>query len=170
MKRLLVLGLLLVLAGCASDPALLLSGGTGTARATIGSPSRTVVSFVQLRPGDRLELLSADGVGSLDGTDVQFFFSPPVVSSNGDRTIGELLEPFPGASFAADPGASPGPDNTVGIVAQMTPRTAGVFQLTSVRVHLRLNGGAPEVREVALSWTVCAADPAPVMCDTPASP
>lgn len=171
MNRLFILAVLLLVAGCASDPYPLLSGGTGTAWTSVGRPVRTVALFLQPRPGDRVKLLSAEPIGSLAGADVAFFFfSPPVVSADGTRTIGETLEPRSGASFAAAPGAAPGPDNTVGIVVELTPRVAGVFELTSVRLHLRLNSGSEEVKAESLSFTVCAPDPAPTFCVVPSSP
>ena len=167
MKRLLALPLPVILAGCSGDPYPLLSppGASSWAPAAIGMPVRSVVLDLQPRPGDRVEIIGAEAVGTLTGTDVRFYFSPPVVGSDGTRTIGERLEPLAGARVAVDAVASPGPDNDVGIVMELTPRTAGTFSVTGIRLHFRLNGGPEQVKEgISQLFTVCAADPAPANC------
>ena len=78
---------------------------------------------------------------------------------------GEQLEPLAGASFSVDPRASAGPDNDLGIVAVLTPRVAGTFTLTGVRLRFRLNGGSEQTKESAMTFTVCAADPGPPSTD-----
>lgn len=81
--------------------------------------------------------------------------------------IGEALEPLAGAVIETTATASAGPENTVGIVAEMTPTSAGTYQLTSVRLRFRVNGGGNQVREgISVRWTVCADDPGP-KCEPP---
>ena len=60
---------------------------------------------------------------------------------------------------------SPGPENTVGIVAELTADRPGSYTLTSIRLRYRLNGGPEQVREgIDVVWTVCADEPAPASC------
>ena len=158
MKPLLVLPLLVILAGCSADPYPLRSppGASSWSPAAIGMPVRSVVLYLEPRPGDRVELIGAEAVGTLTGADVRFYFSPPVVGSDGSRTIGEKLESLAGARVAVNAGASPGPDNDVGIVMELTPRTAGTFSVTGIRLHFRLNSGSEHVKEgISQLFTVC---------------
>jgi hypothetical protein len=167
MKRLLAVPLLVVLAGCSTDPYPLLSppGASTWNPAAIGTPVRNVVLYLQPRPGDRVEIIGAEAVGTLAGTDVRFYFSPPVLRADGSRLIGDKLEPLVGASVAVDPHASPGPDNDVGIVLELTAKTTGTFSVTAIRLHFRLNGGPEQVKEgISKLFTLCAADPAPKDC------
>jgi hypothetical protein len=167
MKRFVALPLLVVLAGCSADPYPLLSppGASMRAPGAVGTPVRDVVLYLQPRPGDRVEVISAEAVGTLTGADVRFYFSPPVLGADGSRTIGDRLEPLAGASVTVDSRASPGPDNDVGIVIELTPRTTGTFSVTGIRLHFRLNGGPEQVKEgITELLTVCAADPAPTNC------
>ena len=91
------------------------------------------------------------------------FLSRAVIDAAGDRVIGEAREPLEGAVIEAPAGAAPGPDHTVGIVAEMTPEQAGTYQLTGIRLRFRTNGGVEQVREgISTLWTVCAADPSPL--------
>jgi hypothetical protein len=126
-----------------------------------------VVLNLELRPGDRIELLGGEAIGLPAAVQPTMYLSRPVLHANGDRVIGEALEPLAGAVIEAPASASPGPENTVGIVAEITPTTPGTYQLTSVRLRFRVNGGGERVREgISTSWTVCADDPAP-SCDPP---
>jgi len=177
MKRLFAVTLLTIavtllpiaMAACASaDPYPLLPGGSSWAPTTIGTPVRGVALYVQPRPGDQVELVSAEPIGTLSGAEVRFYFSKPVISADGTRTIGEDLQPLGGASVSVDPNASAGPENAVGVVAEITPRTAGTFSLTGVRLHFRLNGGREQAKEETGPFlTVCADNLAPVDCAPP---
>lgn len=123
----------------------------------LDAPTQAVVLYLELRPGDRIELLGGETIGLPAAVRPTLYLSRPVLYANGDRVIGEALEPL----------ASPGPENTGGIVAEMTPTTAGTYQLTSVRLWFRVNGGGEQVREgISTTWTVCADDPAP-RCEPP---
>jgi hypothetical protein len=167
MTWLAALALLVILAGCSADPYPLLSppGASSWSPAAIGMPVRSVVLYLERRPGDQVEVIGAEAVGTLTGTDVRFYFSPPVAGSDGTTTIGDRLEPLAGARVAVDAGASPGPANGVGIVMELTPRTAGTFSVTGIRLHFRLNGGPEKVKEgISQFFTVCAADVAPTNC------
>ncbi|HYI67888.1 MAG TPA: hypothetical protein VEW95_13285 [Candidatus Limnocylindrales bacterium] len=168
-----MIGLMLVAAvtGCSmltSDPYPLPSGPPNagmTAPAAVGSGVPGVVLFLTPRPGDRIELLSAEPIGVAAGADVRFFFSPPVLHPNGDKVIGEDLQELSGATFSNETGIE-GPDSMVGIVAEITAREPGRYQLTAVRLHYRVNGGDEQVREgIDTTLTVCADDPKPASCE-----
>jgi hypothetical protein len=166
------IGVLLLVAGCTADPYALPTGTDHNDQrnpVSVGHPSEAVVIYLQVRPGDRLELLSAEPASSIDGATVTFFLSRPVHHDTGENVIGEKLEELRGAVVTAvAPSASP--ENTVGIVAQMTPSRAGRYELDSVRLRYRVNGGSERVTEgIDVAWTVCADDPAPTDCPEPES-
>jgi hypothetical protein len=156
-----------VAAGCTTDPYPLHAGPPHAGQlnpAQVGSPTQAVVLFIEIRPGDRLEFMRAEPIGVGDGASVTFHFSPPILQSNGDRLTGSSLEPLEG-TIADAATSSVGPDNTVGIVAELTADRPGRYTLTSVRLHYRLNGGPEQVREgIDVVWTVCADDAAPTPC------
>ena len=166
MRRFVALLVVLVVAGCSADSYPLLPQGSSEWHpAAIGSPVRGVVLYLQPRPGDRIELIGAEPVGILTGAKTHFYFSPPVLDPGGSNTIGEKLLPLAGATVTVDSGASPGPNNDVGIVVEMTAMKAGTYTLTGVRLHYRLNGGPEQVKEGITSlFTLCADDPAPENC------
>jgi len=123
-----------------------------------------VVLTLTIRPGDRIELLSAEPVGVGDAATVSFLLSRPVFHPNGDSVIGEEVETVNGAQLASV-SASPGPANEVGIVAEATAVRPGRYELTSVRLRYRLNGGAEQVGDgIDVTWTICVDDPAPTTC------
>jgi hypothetical protein len=168
MKRFLALSMLFAIAGCTSDSYPLPSGpgSSVTAPTKIGMPVPTVVIFMEPRPGDRIEFVSAEPVGTLGDTIVRFFFSPAIIAADGSHIVGEKLEPLAGASVSVDRNAPAGGESSVGIVAELTPNSAGTFTLTNVRLHYRLNGGSEQVNEgLSVVFTICAADPAPASCE-----
>lgn len=132
--------------------------------AAVGQAVPAVVAFIQVRPGDRIELVGAEALGLADGAAVEFLFAPPVFGADGSPTIGDRLEPLAGA--VAEPvSASPGPVNSVGIVARVTAAKPGRYVLTGVRLRYRLNGSAEQTKEgIDVIFTVCADDPAPADC------
>ena len=133
----------------------------------LGKPAQAVVLYLQLKPGDRIELLGGEPIGLPAAVKPTLYLSRPVLHSGGERVIGEAMEPLAGAVVEAPATISPGPDNTVGIVAEVTPTAAGTYRLDAVRLRFRINGGGEQVREgITTIWTVCAADPAPA-CDPP---
>lgn len=133
----------------------------------LGKPTQAVVLSLELRPGDRVELLGGETIGLPAAVRPTLYLSRPVLHANGDRVTGEVLEPLAGAVIEAPASAAPGPDNAVGIVAEITPTSPGTYQLTSVRLRFRVNGGFEQVREgISVTWTVCAADPVP-SCEPP---
>jgi hypothetical protein len=78
--------------------------------------------------------------------------------------VGEKLEPLAHAVFSNE-GTSISPANNVGIVAEITADQAGRYQLDSVRLTYRLNGGAEQVGEgIGAVFIVCADDPKPAEC------
>jgi hypothetical protein len=165
--------LLAILAGCTADsyPLLTPAGGSEWSPAAVGSPARSVVLYLEPRAGDRIDLISAEALGNLASADVHLYFSPPIPMSGGGTLIGSRLEPLAGASFAVDPTASAGPANDVGIVAEITAKSAGTYSVTSVRLHFRINGGPEQVKEgISGYFTVCAAVPAPSKCEASPSP
>ena len=169
-RALWALAIVALLSGCASDPYPLPSGPAHAAQsnpARIGDPTTAVLLYLAVHPGDRVELLGAEPVGAIDGASVRFLLSRPIVHGNGDKVIGEALEELDGAQIAAA-SASPAFDpylNTVGIVGELTAQRPGSFEVSSVRLRYRLNGGGEQVREgIDVVWTVCADDPAPTNC------
>jgi len=165
-----------LLSACSSGPYALNSGADHNSQsnpARVGQTVTAVLIFLEVRPGDRIDLLRAEPVGSIDGASVRLLLSRPVVHANGDKVIGEVLEPLDGAEATAA-SASPGSDpflNTVGIVGELTAQRPGRYEVTSVRLHYRVNGGGERVGEgIDVVWTVCADDPAPPDCDVEPSP
>ncbi len=130
-----------------------------------GLPATTTVLFLTPRPGDEIELLAAEPVGVGDDATVQFYFSPPVLKPDGNRLIGEELHDLAGATFTNLTG-SDSPDNTIGIVAEITAERPGRYQLDNVRLHYRINGGPEQVSEgIGVVFVVCVDDPKPDSCD-----
>ena len=169
MRRSWVLILVLLLAGCAPTSYLLPSGPPHAGQrnpASVGSPVPAVVLFLEPRPGDQFELISAEAIGTGTGATVRFFLSRAVIQADGSRLIGELREELAGARIGTAADASPGPANAVGIIAEVTLSQAGRYELSSVRLRYRLNGGAEQVGEgIDVVFTVCAAVPAPTTCE-----
>jgi hypothetical protein len=171
-----VIGAVLLVALLASrlaDPYPLVGGPPAAAlnnAAAIGQPVPTVVIFIEVRPGDRIELLGAEALGVADGAGVEFFFAPPVLGSDGSQTIGDRLEPLSGA-VARPLSESPGPHNSVVIVARMTASKPGRYTLSGVRLRYRLNDGGEQTREgIDVVFTICADDPAPATCPVDEAP
>jgi hypothetical protein len=177
MNRVALMILAAAIAGCSvvqGDPYPLPKGPSlawVTAPAGIGEPVQNAVLFLDARPGDSIELLSAEPIGLASGAAVKFYFSPPIQEPDGDTVVGERLEPLAHAVFSND-GTSISPANTVGIVAEITANQAGRYQLDAVRLTYRLNGGAEQVGTgIDAVFIVCAADPKPDECvqeDNPA--
>lgn len=161
--------LAMLIVGCASqDPYPLPAmppGGGALIPAAVGEAAPTTVLFLTPRPGDEIELLSADPIGVGDGATVRFYFSPPVLKPDGTRLIGEELRDLAGATFHNTTGTD-SPDDTVGIVAEITAQRPGRYQLDSVRLHYRINGGPERVGEgIDVVFVVCADDPKPARCE-----
>jgi hypothetical protein len=146
--------------------------GTGASQSNpvrLGTPTYAVVVFMEPRPGDRIELLGAEPIGLPPAVQPRLYLSRPVLEADGSMTTGlpESFEPIAGAVIETPAGSSPGPEHGVGIVAEMTPTSAGTYELTAIRLRFRTNGGVEQVREgITVVWTVCADDPAP-SCDPP---
>lgn len=156
----------LVVMACAGDPYPLPASPPGGLHspASVGQPAHAVLIYLNVRPGDRIELVDAEAIGALDGASTRFLLSRPVIEANGDHVIGKDFEDLAGAVVTAAT-ASPGPDNTVGIAAELTARRPGRFEITNVRLRYRLNGGTERVGEgIDVIWTVCADDPRPASC------
>jgi hypothetical protein len=171
MRPLFALALLLALAGCSDPYPLSPTGGSATSPSTVGKPVQTVVVFIEPHPGDRIEFVSAEPVGTLGDTIVRFFFSPGITAPNGDHVVGQKLVPLAGASVSVDRNAPAGGRNSVGIVAELTPRSAGTFSLTNIRLHYRINGLPEQVKQgISVVFTICAADPAPAGCEASPPP
>jgi hypothetical protein len=170
MRRALVaLAVGLSLVACSGDRYPLHAGPSSSQRnpAAVGEATNAVLLYMDVRPGDRIELVGAEAIGTLEGAQVEFLLSRPVVEANGTRLIGSDFEDLAGAVVTA-PTASPGPDNTLGIAATLTPQRPGRFEISNVRLRYRLNGGAEQVGEgIDVVWTVCADDPAPDDCPEP---
>lgn len=158
-----------ILTACAVDPSYPLLAAPGASQfspTALGAPVRGVVLYLEIRPGDTVELVSAAALGVAPGADVTTYFSPPITSADGSTLIGQRLEPLEGATIAISPTSTPGPANEVAIVAEITARKPGRYSVTGIRVTFSLNGGSPETKEGITQYlTVCADDPAPATCD-----
>ncbi len=133
--------------------------------AALGEAAPTTVLFLTPRPGDEIQLLAAEPIGVGDGATVRFYFSPSVLKPDGTHLIGEELRDLAGATFSSTTGTD-SPDNTVGIVAEITAQRPGRYQLDNVRLHYRINGGPERVGEgIDVVFVVCADDPKPTRCD-----
>jgi hypothetical protein len=160
-----------VLAGCGiQDPYPLPDEPPDTAEfhpVAIGQTVSEAVLFIEARRGVRLEIVTADPIGQLDGATVELYASNLVVDDNGDAVIGDDRVAANGARIdeIVDAGANP-PANTVAIVADVTPTEAGRYVLTGLRVTYRINAGQEREGEGSdVVVTVCADDPAPAECD-----
>ena len=163
-RSLVTLAVVLALSGCARDGDALGIGPPASQinPVAVGDPVTAVLVYLELRDGDRLELLGAEPSGSLDGAAIRFLVSTPVADGD-DLVIGEEFEPLEGALVTFPAGAD-APERTIGVAAELTAARPGRFEVTSVRLRYRLNGGAEQVAEgIDVRWTVCA-DLAPSDC------
>jgi len=123
--------------------------------AAFGQPAQAVVLYMRARQGDTIEILDATALGKNSGADIKLYLSRPVVKPNGDVVIGESLEPLIGNKITRS-SPSTGPDTQVGIVAEMTPREAGRFEITDMRLNYRINDGPAETGNgIDVTFTVC---------------
>jgi hypothetical protein len=160
-------------AGCSADPYPLRApaGASQWSPVAVGAEAEGVVLYLELKPGDRMELISAEAVGLPAGTTATFFYAPGTPSVGGGWTIGDVLEPIAGATLSTDASASPGPGNDVGVVAKLSSSVAGFFELTNLRLSFRINGGQVQTKEgISVTLGICVADPAPTTCEPPATP
>jgi hypothetical protein len=165
-----IAAIVLTIAGCsAPDPYPFQAGPPHASQASvarIGEPARAVLLYLEVRPGDRIELLGADPIGTLDGADVRALVSRPVVEDDGTLTIGDAYQELAGAVLTAG-SLSAGPANTVGIGVELTARRPGRFEIETLRLRYRLNGGTEQTRDgTDVVLVVCADDPAPSECST----
>lgn len=160
---------LIALIGCSTDPYPMPAdppNSRGYGPASVGMPVYMTVLYLEPRPGDRIELLGAEPIGVEAGAEVEFFLSRPVQTPDGDRTIGEQREPLAGAVIETDAGASAGPDNSVGILAEIVADRPGRYELSSVRLRYRINGGNERISEgIDTVLTACVDEPAPTTCE-----
>ncbi len=166
-RAFLVIVLLGTVVACSTDPYPLPADpphAGQTSPTAVGDPVHAVVLYLTAHPTDRIELLGAEAIGSLDGASVTFRLSRPVLEANGDYVIGAQLEDLEGAVFTGGAETS-GPGDTVGIVAELTAGRPGRFELSDVRLRYRIDDGSERTGEgIDVVWTVCADDPAPTAC------
>jgi len=166
-RGLLGLALAVLVAACSTDSYPLPPGPPHAGQripVAVGSPVQAVLIFIEVRPGDRIEWLAAAPIGSLDGASVRFLLSRQVIEADGTRVIGRDFEDLDGSVVTAA-SESPGPENAVGIAAELTANRPGRYKITDVRVRYRINGGRERVGQgIDVPWTVCADDPAPARC------
>ena len=157
----------LTVLGCAADPYPLPSGPPNAGQlnpAAVGETTHAVLIYMTVRPGDRVELVGADAIGTLDGAEVQFLLSRPIIDASGISVIGENFEDLAGAVVTGATGSAD-PATTVGIAAALTPQRPGRYEVTNVRLRYRLNDGREQAGEgIDIVWTVCADNPAPSDC------
>jgi hypothetical protein len=159
-----------ILAGCGiQDPYPLPDEPPGAATfhpISVGETVTETVLFIEEHADTRLELLAAEPIGQLDGVTVAFYAAPLTVDAAGDVVIGEPLEDLAGTRLEdlADASAEP-PEDTVGIVAEMTASEPGRYVLTAVRLSYRINGAERGGEGIDVVVTVCADEPAPTDCE-----
>lgn len=174
-SRWVVLSLLvLAVAACSADPYPLrtAAGASQWSAAGLGRSARSVVLYLELRPGDRIELVSATAPAFAAGAaDVAFYLSRPRPMSGGGTLLGDAVEPLAGASYGVDAGATQSPALDIAIVAEVTARLPGTYTIDDVQVRFRINGGGVQTKDgISQTFTVCAADPVPVSCEPSAEP
>jgi len=166
-RGLLGLALAVLVAACSTDSCPLPPGPPHAGQripVAVGSPVQAVLIYIEVRPGDRIEWLGAVPIGSLDGASVRFLLSRQVIEADGTRVIGKDFENLDGSVVTAA-SESPGPENAVGIAAELTANRPGRYEITDVRLRYRINGGRERVGQgIDVPWTVCADDPAPASC------
>lgn len=166
-RGLLAVAIALVVIGCTADPYPLPSHPPHASQrnpAAVGEATNAVLIYLSVRPGDRIELLGADAIGTTDGADVRFLLSRPVYEADGTILVGRDFEDLAGA-VVSDPDPSSGGDYAVGIAAELTPNVPGRYEITNVRLRYRLNGSGERTGEgIEVMWTVCADDPKPNDC------
>jgi len=159
------------LAGCGlQDPYPLPAEPPGDATfdaVAVGETVTEAVLFIEARTGTRLEIVSAEAIGTLGGATVEFSASTLTEDDQGEVVIGDEHADVAGLRIdeLVDPRADP-PANTVAIVAEITPSEPGRYVLSTVQLTYRING-APERHGEGMDVvvTVCADDPAPSHCD-----
>jgi hypothetical protein len=160
-----------VLAGCGlQDPYPLPAEPPGDASfqaVAIGETVTEAVLFIEARTGTRVEILSAEAIGPLDGATVELSASTMSEDEQGDIIVGDEHVELAGLKVNdfVDPRADP-PANTVAIVAEVTANEPGRYVLSSLQLTYSING-APERHGEGMDVvvTVCADDPAPADCD-----
>ena len=159
-----------ILAGCGlQDPYPLPAEPPGDVTfhpVSVGETVTEAVLFIAARDGNRVEIVSAEAVGPLDGATVAFFASTLTEDGEGNVVVADEREEFVGTMIEdhVDPDADP-PGDTLAVVAEITPSEPGRYVLSGIRLTSRING-APE-REgegIDVVVTVCADDPAPTEC------
>jgi hypothetical protein len=169
--RALVLAAVALLAACGiqdSYPLPTYPPGAATFHpVAVGHTITEAVLFIEAREGTRVEIVSAEPVGQLEGVAVDFFAASLVEDAGGGVVVGDEREELEGIRIEdlADASADP-PANTVGVVAEITASEPGRFVLTGVRLRYRINGAPERDGEgIDVVVTVCADDPAPTECD-----
>jgi len=166
-----VLVMAVLLAGCGlQDPYPLPAEPPGDATfhsIAVGETVTEAVLFIEARTGTRVEILSAEAIGTLEGATVEFSASTLTEDDQGEVVVGDEHADLAGLTIddLADPRAEP-PENTVAIVAEITPSEPGRYVLSTVQLTYRING-APERHGEGMDVvvTVCADNPAPSDCN-----
>jgi hypothetical protein len=170
-RRVIGLSGLSLLVGCTSSAYPLPEEPPRTwahASVALGEPAWTVVVFLKVAPGDRIELLAAEPVGIGDGAATAFFLSPPIARPGGESVVGEAREPLAGAVLEVPADTSPTAveQTTFAILAEIIPSRPGRYVLESVRLRYRVNDGDERVAEgIDTVLVVCADDPRPAECE-----
>ena len=160
-----------LLAGCGlQDPYPLPAEPPGDATfhpVAVGETVTEAVLFIEARTATRLEIVSGEAIGTLDGATVELFASALSEDEQGDIVVGDERVELAGLRLddLVDARAD-APANTVAIVAEITPSEPGRYVVSTVRLTYRING-APERDGEGMDVvvTVCADDPAPSECD-----
>ena len=162
---------MLILAGCGIQDSYPLPGeppGDSTFHpVAVGETVTEAVLFIEARELTRVEILSAEPVGPLEGAAVELFASTLAEDEDGSIVVGKERDELVGTRIEdhVDPEAEP-PANTVAVIAEITPTEPGRYVLSGVRLTYRINGAPERAGEgIDVVVTVCADEPAPEECD-----
>ena len=133
----------------------------------VGDTVTEAVLFIEARTGSNVDIVSAEAIGTLEGSTVVLTASTISEDEQGEVVVGDERVELAGLRIGdlVDARADP-PANTVAIVAEITPSEPGRYVLSEIRLNYSING-APERDGEGMDVvvTVCADDPAPSSCD-----
>jgi hypothetical protein len=160
-----------VLVGCGiQDPYPMPAEPPGAATfhpVAVGETVTEAVLFIEARTGSNVDIVSAEAIGTLEGSTVVLTASTISEDEQGDVVIGDERVELAGLRIGdlVDARADP-PANTVAIVAEITPSEPGRYVLSEIRLNYSINGAPERDGEgIDVVVTVCADDPAPSACD-----
>jgi hypothetical protein len=133
----------------------------------VGVTVTEAVLFIEARTGSNVDIVSAEAIGTLEGSTVVLTASTISEDEQGEVVIGDERVELAGLRIGdlVDARADP-PANTVAIVAEITPSEPGRYVLSEIRLNYSINGAPERDGEgIDVVVTVCADDSAPTVCD-----